>query len=126
MASTDLLEKLFDVEREAESIVARARDEADRLLDSAKVMAQRLYTEAYDAALAKALAAREESEKAAKADYESAIETFRAKLAASRLDRAAFAAACEEALASFLATPDDRQEESGHESVASREGGAVP
>jgi vacuolar-type H+-ATPase subunit H len=99
MASKDLLEKLFDVEHEAEAIVSAAREEAGRRVDAAKTRAQKYYTEAYDAALKKALAAREDSERAARADYEEAIETFRAKIEGSRLDEAAFAAACAAALA---------------------------
>jgi|SRR5208337_3867317 len=99
MASKDLLEKLFDVEHEAEAIVSEAREEAGKRVDAAKTRAQKHYTEAYDAALAEALAARESSEKSARAEYEEAIEAFRAKLESSRLDRVAFVAACETALA---------------------------
>ena len=98
MASKDLLEKLFDVEHEAEAMVSEARGEAGRRLDAAKVRAQEFYTQAYDAALAKAIIAREDSEKAAKAEYAAAIESYRSKLETSRLDEVAFAAACEAAL----------------------------
>ena len=105
MASKDLLEKLFDVEHEAEGIVSGARDEAGKRLDAAKVRAQEYYTEAYDAALAKALSIRESSEKAAKAEYEAAVEAYRVELEASRLDASAFAAACETALAKVTAQP---------------------
>ena len=99
MASKDLLEKLFDVEHEAEAIVSEAREEAGRRLDAAKTKAQKYYTEAYDAALAKALATRELSEKAAGDEYARAVEAYRQQLESSRLDTEAFALACDAALA---------------------------
>jgi vacuolar-type H+-ATPase subunit H len=98
MPSKDLLEKLFDVEREAEALVAAAREEAGRRLDAAKVRAKTSYAEAYDAALAGALASREMSEKAARDEYEAALQTYRKKLEESRLDYESFAAACLSAL----------------------------
>jgi vacuolar-type H+-ATPase subunit H len=98
MPSKDLLEKLFDVEREAEGLVADARAEAGRRLDAARTKAQRYYTEAYDAALAKALAAREQSDRNARDEYAAAIRDYREKLESSRLDGQALAAKCDEAL----------------------------
>jgi vacuolar-type H+-ATPase subunit H len=98
MPAKDLLEKLFDAEREAEGIVAEAKAEAGRRSDAAKTSAQRGYTEAYDAAMAKALAALEASEAAAREEYRGAIERYREKLESSRLDEAAFISACESAL----------------------------
>lgn len=98
MTSKDLLENLFDVEREAEEMVAEARAEAGRRLDAARTKAQKYYTEAYDAALAKALAAREQSDKKARDDYAEAIRDYRERLESSRLDGQAFAARCDEAL----------------------------
>lgn len=98
MPSKDLLEKLFDVEHEAESLVAAAREEAGRRLDAAKTRAQQHYSEAYDGARAKALDAREASERSARDEYEREVRGFREKLEASRIDKAAFAAACEAAL----------------------------
>ena len=98
MPSKDLLENLFDVEREAEAVVSEAREEADRRLDSAKARAQKSYTEAYDTAMAKALEIRELSEKAARDEYEAALQTYRKKLESSDLDRDAFAAVCASAL----------------------------
>jgi len=98
MPSNDLLEKLFDVEREAEAMIAAAREEAGRRLDAAKTRAQQYYTEAYDAALAKALAGREKSEQAARDEYQAAIKDYREKLEASFLDRVSFEQACRVAL----------------------------
>ena len=98
MPTKDLLEKLFDVEREAEAIVSDARDEAGRRLDSAKTRAQRHYTEAYDAAKAEALASLESSESSAREEYRSAIQEYKLGLESSRLDEAAFAALCDSAL----------------------------
>jgi len=98
MPSKDLLEKLFDVEREAEAMVAEARAEAGRRLDAARTRAQKYYTEAYDAALAKALAAREQSDKKARDDYAGAIKEYGERLRASKLDSRAFDAVCDEAI----------------------------
>lgn len=98
MPSKDLLGKLFDVEREAEALVSGAREEAGRRLDSARIKAQRSYTEAYDLALAKAVAERRESEKAAREEYEAAIVSYRKHLEDSRVDKVAFFAACDAAL----------------------------
>jgi vacuolar-type H+-ATPase subunit H len=98
MPSKDLLEKLFDVEREAEEMVAEARAEAGRRLDAARTRAQKYYTEAYDAALARALAAREQSDKKARDDYDRAIREYRESLESSRVDGGAFTDACDAAL----------------------------
>jgi len=94
MPSKDLLEKLFDVEHEAETIVSESREEADRRLDAATTRAQKYYTEAYDAAMAKALRSRESSEQETREEYETEILTYRTKLESSSLDRVAFEAAC--------------------------------
>jgi len=94
MPSKDLLEKLFDVEREAETIVSESRREADSRLDAAKTRAQKYYAEAYDAAMAKALGTRESSEQKAREVYETEILTYRKNLESSNLDKVAFAAAC--------------------------------
>ena len=94
MPSKDLLEKLFDVEHEAEAVVSKSRKEADRRLDAAKTRAQKYYTEAYDAAMAKALGIRETSEQDAREEYETEILTYRKKLESSSLDTNALAAAC--------------------------------
>jgi vacuolar-type H+-ATPase subunit H len=98
MPSKDLLEKLFDVEHQAEEIIAEAREEAGRRLDAAKTRAQKYYTEAYDEALAKALASRELAEKAARDEYDAAILSYRKKLESTGLDLESFAAACRVAL----------------------------
>jgi vacuolar-type H+-ATPase subunit H len=98
MPSKDLLEKLFDVEHEAEAMVAEARAEAGRRLDAAKTRAQRYYSEAYDAALAKALAAREQSDEQARSDYEEAVADYHRKLESSSIDRGALDALCDAAL----------------------------
>jgi vacuolar-type H+-ATPase subunit H len=98
MSSKDLLEKLFDVEHEAEAMVSDAREEAGRRVDLAKARAQKYYTEAYDAAREKALAARARSEKAVRSEYEEAIEAYRMRLESSKLSADAFTAACEAAL----------------------------
>ncbi len=98
MSTKDLLAKLFDVEREAKAIVALAEAEAERLFDAAKASAQKKYTEAYDRALAEALAAREASEAAARDEYRRVLENYKERLECSRLDYQAFVAACEAAL----------------------------
>jgi vacuolar-type H+-ATPase subunit H len=98
MPSKDLLEKLFDIEHEAEAMVTEAREEAGRRLDAAKTRAQRYYAEAYDAALAKALAAREQSDKDAREEYEEAVATYRRKLESSSLDKGSLNAICDAAL----------------------------
>ena len=102
MPSKDLLEKLFDVEREAEALAADASAEAGRRIDAARTRAQRLYAEAYESAMAKALADRELAEKAAREDYEAALRSYRRKLESSRIDERAFAAACAAAIAAIL------------------------
>jgi vacuolar-type H+-ATPase subunit H len=98
MSSKDLLEKLFDVEHEAEKMVAEAREEAGRRLDLAKTRAQKYYTEAYDAALAAALSSREKSEAAAREEYRAALEDYKEKLESSHLEKGAFSSLCDAAL----------------------------
>jgi vacuolar-type H+-ATPase subunit H len=98
MPSKDPLAKLFDVEHEAQSMVSDARVEGGRRLDAAKTRAQKYYSEAYDAALARALAAREKSDADSRREYEEAIAEYRKKLESSHLDRGAFSASCDKAL----------------------------
>jgi len=95
----DLLDKLFDVESKAESLVADARKEADRRIAAAKGKAEADYSSAYDIAVKEANARKEAAAGSAVKEYESAVDAFKAKLDATRVDQAAFKAICESALA---------------------------
>jgi hypothetical protein len=98
MSSKDLLEGLFDVEREAEDVVEAARAEARGRVEAARSAARSLA----ELARAEALAAAKESEAAAAEEiaalYEERLKSFKAGLAASKLDHGRFAEACRAAI----------------------------
>jgi vacuolar-type H+-ATPase subunit H len=98
MSSKDLLEGLFDVEREAEDVVESARAEARRRVEAAKAAARGLAEDAR----ASALSAAKEEEASAKsevdASYAESLKSFKADLSASRLDHDRFAEACRGAI----------------------------
>ena len=95
----DLLDKLFDVESKAESLVAEARKEADSKIAAAKAKAEADVAAAYEAAVKEANARKASASASAVAEYESAVASFKNSLDATRMDEAAFKAACEAALA---------------------------
>jgi len=99
MPSQDLLESLFEVERAAEALVADARKEAAKRVDSAKAAAQRSYLQRVEEATRGGAAEREAEEAAVRAEFDAAIEKYRAALEATHLDLQAFEKACETALA---------------------------
>jgi vacuolar-type H+-ATPase subunit H len=98
MSSKDLLEGLFDVEREAEELVEAARAEARKRVEAAKSSSRALVEEAR----AKALAAAQEEEEAARvridSEYRRSLEAFKTALAESMLDHESFAKVCGEAI----------------------------
>ncbi len=98
MSSQDVLERLFEVERKAEELVAEARAEADRRVVAAKESIERERGLRNEAALTEARQVREAAEKAADAEYRSALDSYRKLLAAAALDEAAFKEACERGL----------------------------
>ena len=95
----NLLDKLFDVESKAESLVADARKEADRKVASAKDRAEAEIAAAHESALKDASERKAAAAAAVLADYEKAVASFRSSLDATRVDEAAFKATCEVALA---------------------------
>jgi len=95
----DLLDKLFDVESKAESLVAEARKEADRKIAAAKEKAETEVASAHESAVKSANEKKNAAAAAVVADYEKAVASFRASLDATRVDEAAFRATCETALA---------------------------
>ncbi|MDP3177217.1 MAG: hypothetical protein Q8M76_04885 [Spirochaetaceae bacterium] len=105
MPSQDLLESLFEVERMAEALVADARKEAAKRVDTAKAAAQRSYLERIELATREGAAAREYEEAAVKAEFDAAIAEYRAALESTRLDIEAFERACEIALAARSGNP---------------------
>lgn len=102
MPSKDILDRLFGVERRAEALVAEAADEAARRVSSAKEAAEAAFREAYEARAKRAEEARLAAEAAAAAEHDAALAEYRARLEGSRLDAAAFAAACERFVAGLL------------------------
>ena len=95
----DLLDKLFDVESKAESLVAEARGEADRKIAAAKGKAEADVAAAHESAVKQANEKKSAAAAAVVTEYESAVAAFRSSLDATRVDEAAFRATCEVALA---------------------------
>jgi vacuolar-type H+-ATPase subunit H len=98
MSSNDLLEKLFDVEREAEKIVEAAKAEARKRAESAKSASRALVESAREKALAAAKADESSAKAAIEAEYERSLESFKSALASSNLDRKAFDETCRSAI----------------------------
>jgi vacuolar-type H+-ATPase subunit E/Vma4 len=95
MPSKDILDKLFDVERKAESLVEEAAAEAAKRVSAAKEAAEIAFKSGYEASAKEVEAKRAASASAADAEHDSDLAEFKSKLESARLDRAAFAAACE-------------------------------
>jgi vacuolar-type H+-ATPase subunit H len=95
MPSRDILEKLFDVERRAETLVSEASAEASRRVSAAKEEADIAFRSEYETAAKLAEQGRAAAYEAADAEHDAAIGSFKARLEGARLDRAAFFEACE-------------------------------
>ncbi len=95
----DLLDKLFDVEKKAEALVADAQDDANRRIAAAKEKAEGDCSKAYDAAIKEANSRKSVATDSIRAEYERSIAGFKSGLEATAVDQRAFLAACETALA---------------------------
>ncbi len=102
MPSRDILDKLFDVERQAEAIVQEASQEATRRVANAKDSADNEFKSAYEAVAHAAEEARRKAERDADLEQETALAEYRSKLELARLDREGFAQACERFIAEAL------------------------
>ena len=102
MPSHDILDKLFEVERQAESIVQESTQEATRRVASAKDKAETEFKSAFEAASRIAEEARHKAERDTDAEVSGVLADYRSRLESARLDRAAFAEACERFIAEAL------------------------
>jgi vacuolar-type H+-ATPase subunit H len=102
MPSRDILDKLFEVERQAEAIVQEASQEATRRVANAKDSADNEFKSAYEAAAHAAEEARRKAERDTDTEQETALAEYRSKLELARLDRKGFAEACERFIAEAL------------------------
>ncbi len=98
MASKDLLEGLFDAEREAEDIVEAARAEARRRIEEANASSRREAEETRERALSEARRAEAAEAAAIDAELAERLDAFEKALEGSRLDRIAFDLACGRAI----------------------------
>jgi hypothetical protein len=99
MPSHDILDKLFDVEKKAEIVVASAQEEADRRVAAAKEAAEASFKAAYDAKGAELEAGLAAAQKSADHEFLSDLEKYRASLAAAGEKETAFVALCDKLLA---------------------------
>ncbi len=95
MPSRDILDRLFEVEKKAEALVGEASAEAASRVSAAKEKADIEFKSAYEAAAKATEEWRLRDEGEADASHEAAVAAYRQALAAARLDRKAFAEACE-------------------------------
>jgi len=95
----DLLDKLFDVEKKAEALVADARTESDRRIAAAKERAEADFSAAYEAAVKEANSNKAAAVASTAAEYEKAISAFRGSIESTPVDEASFRASCDSALA---------------------------
>ncbi|MEI6873814.1 MAG: hypothetical protein WCL50_01655 [Spirochaetota bacterium] len=94
----DLLDKLFEVEKKAEALVAEAKGEADRRIAAAKEKAEIEYSRIHESAVRESVAKKAAAVEAAIAEYDSTIANYRVSLEATATDEKAFKSACEAAL----------------------------
>jgi vacuolar-type H+-ATPase subunit H len=99
MPSHDILDKLFDVERKAETIVASAQEEADRRVAAAKEAAEASFKAAYEARGSELEADLSASRQSADSEFKSELERYRAALAAAGDHMAEYSALCDKLLA---------------------------
>jgi len=102
MHSQDILDRLFEVERQADSLAAEAGAEADRRVAAAKERARLAVAAAVESATASATAARAASAAEAKGEYSRALDSYRREIDGLSLDEAAFISVCERIVAGSL------------------------
>ena len=100
MPSNQILDKLFDVEKKAETIVTSARDEASRRVGAGKEASEAAFKQAYEAKVAELEKKLAEEEKSADRDFDTDIEQYRAALKAAGQNKNSFKALCGSILAS--------------------------
>lgn len=99
MPSHDILDKLFDVEKKAETIVASAQEEADRRVAAAKEAAETSFKTAYEAKGAELEAGLAAARREADSEFKSELERYRAALAQAGEHGEDFRALCDRLLA---------------------------
>jgi V/A-type H+-transporting ATPase subunit G/H len=98
MASHEILDKLFDVEKKAETIVASAQEEADRRVAAAKEAAEASFKAAYEAKGSELEAGLSAARQGADSEFRSELERYRAALAQAGEHEASFSALCDKLL----------------------------
>ncbi|HTX71725.1 MAG TPA: hypothetical protein VMC79_02780 [Rectinemataceae bacterium] len=98
MASRDILDQLFEVERQAEALVEAARAEVDTLAGEAKETERLRSAAAIEKANAEASAARLASRAAAEDECRRLLDAYRARIESLPVDRDAFRERCDRAL----------------------------
>jgi vacuolar-type H+-ATPase subunit H len=94
----DLLDRLFEVEKKAEALVAEAKAEADRRIAAAKLKSEAELSTAFEGAVKAANEKKAKAVETTLAEYEKAIAGYRATVEATGTDQVAFTRACESAL----------------------------
>jgi|GEM_PF-1685915 len=100
MPSNQILDKLFDVEKKAETIVSSARDEASRRIGAGKEASEAAFKQAYEAKVSELEKKLDEEQKAADREFDQTVEQYRTALASAGEDRKAFGTLCGSILAS--------------------------
>lgn len=95
MPSQDILDRLFETERQAESLAAEAGAEADRRIAAAKERARLAVAAAVKSATASVTAAKAASAAQANDEYQRLIESYRRGIDDLPVNEAAFQAVCE-------------------------------
>lgn len=98
MGSQDVLDKLFETERKAESMVAEAKAVSSRRIAEAKQRGEVAYQEALEIANKAAIENRKHAAERAEAEYKGALDSYRNLLETTPVDERAFTEACETGL----------------------------
>lgn len=98
MPSREYLDKLFEAEKEAKSLIEDARSEASRRVNAAKSETDAIETESRVARTSAAELEAEANRKRIDLEFESEIEAFRVALLKIPSDYQRFAVWCEESL----------------------------
>ncbi|MFZ4616367.1 MAG: hypothetical protein ACOYM2_09270 [Rectinemataceae bacterium] len=98
MSSQDLLGKLFEVEKQAESLVSDARKAAGARVAAAKDKAETEHAAAYEQAVREANDRKTKAVESVRAEYETLISTYRKEIDATPVAPSEFRSVCEAAL----------------------------
>jgi vacuolar-type H+-ATPase subunit H len=99
MPSHDILDKLFSVEKKAETIVSAAQEESEKRIAAAKDLSEASFKSAYERKGSELSSGLSEAKKRSDQEFSDELASFSSRLEATKKDRTAFASLCDGFLA---------------------------